>query len=55
MAGSVELHLLVLLEGNHHDRVTSFSFWEFQGTVSFGPSSKQMIHNIIKLAIHNII
>ena len=45
--GSVELQLSELLEGDCHDQMTSFSFWEFQGTVSFGPSSKQVIHNII--------
>ena len=28
-------------------QMTSFSFWQFRGTVSLGPSSKQAIHNII--------
>ena len=55
VAGLVELCLLELLEGNRHNRMTSFSFSEFRGTVSFRPSSKQAIHNIIKQAIHNII
>ena len=47
MASSVELRLLELLEGDCHDQMTSFSFWQFRGTVSFGSSSKQVIHNII--------
>ena len=45
--GSVELWLSELLEGNRHDWVSSFSFWELLGTVSFGSSSKQAIHNTI--------
>ena len=45
--GSVELQLSELLEGDCYDQMTSFSFWEFRGTVSFGPSSKQAIYNII--------
>ena len=47
MTGLVELRLLELLEGDCHDQMTSFSFWQFWGTFSFRPSSKQAIHNII--------
>ena len=48
--GSVELQLMELLEGNRHDWMSSFSLLEYQSTVSFGPSSKQVIHNIIYFA-----
>ena len=48
--GLVEQWLSGLLEGDCHDWVSSFSFLQYQGTVSFGPSSKQAIHNIIYFA-----
>ena len=50
VAGWVEVRLSELLEGDRHDQMTSFSFLEFRGTFSFGPSSKQAIHNIIYFA-----
>ena len=45
--GLVEQRLLELLEGDCHNWVSFFLFLQYQGTVSFGPSSKQAIHNII--------
>ena len=35
VAGSVELHLLELLEGNCHDQMTSFSFFGVSGHIFF--------------------
>ena len=48
--GSVALRLLELLEADHHGWVSSFSFSVYRDTVSFGPSLKQAIHNIIYFA-----
>ena len=35
VAGSVELHLLELLEGDSHDRMTSFFFFGVPGQIFF--------------------